>query len=289
MLQGLDYTWQWHPIILAGLLLLCLLYALAIWLTRRRQADALLSPRRVTAFAAAILIMALVWLTPLDNIARTQLFVAHMLQVIALTTLCAPLLLYACPYWLLRPLVELPVARQLFIFLTSAVVASLIFNITFLAWHVPSLFNRALANSTLYHVELMSYLLTSLLNWWPLIGPRPKLRSLSYPMQMLYAFFDGQPVDIYAFLLVLTGAVMYTHYIIPPQFIAWGYSAVADQTIAGAFLLIPGLVDLVVMTPLFFRWLGQIEQKAKLDDQKRQEVEEEAVHQAAELAETSEA
>jgi putative membrane protein len=40
---------------------------------------------------------------------------------------------------------------------------------------------------------------------------------------------------------------------------------------AGALLLLPGLVDLVVMTPLFFLWLAQIEQKQRIADQRRQE------------------
>jgi cytochrome c oxidase assembly factor CtaG len=110
-----------------------------------------------------------------------------------------------------------------------------------------------------------------MLNWWPLIGSLHELRRMSYPIQMIYAFFDGQPVDIFAFVLVFTGVPIYTFYAIPPQL---GLSAFADQAIAGALLLIPGLVDLGVMSPLFFRWLGQIEQRARLADQQRQEVEE---------------
>jgi cytochrome c oxidase assembly factor CtaG len=153
-------------------------------------------------------------------------------------------------------------------------VASILFNLTFLIWHAPALYNAALARGTLYHVAMLSFLLTSLLNWWPLIGPLRPWHKLSYPQQMLYAFLDGQPVDIFAFLLVFTGVVFYKHYAIPPQFIAWGYSAVADQTIGGAFLLVPGLVDLVVMSPLFFLWLSQIERQAKVDDVRRQEEEE---------------
>lgn len=292
MLQGLDFSWPWNPIIMVSLLLLCLLYAVAVLLARRYKPEETLPSYRILAFVSAIILIALVLLTPLDTIARTQLFAAHMIQAVTLTTLCAPLLLAACPDWLLQPLIDQPVGRQIFRFLTQPLIASLIFNLTFLTWHAPNLYNLALNNSTLYQVEMLSFLLTSLLNWWPLIGPLRRLRNLSYPLQMVYAFFDGQPVDIYAFLLVFTGVVFYTHYAIPHQFIEWGYSAVADQTIAGAFLLIPGLVDLVVMSPLFFRWLGQIEQQSKIADQRRQEEEEaEAARHAAELAEaeTSEA
>jgi putative membrane protein len=94
---------------------------------------------------------------------------------------------------------------------------------------------------------------------------------MTYPMQMLYAFLDGQPVDIFAFLVVFSGVVFYPYYPVPPPL---GISSFADQAVGGALLLIPGLVDLVVMSPLFFRWLAQIEQKAKIEDERRQELEE---------------
>jgi len=66
-----------------------------------------------------------------------------------------------------------------------------------------------------------------------------------------------------------------------------GISAFADQAMGGALLLLPGLVDLVVMTPLFFLWLAQIEQKARIDDQKRQELSE-AQAAEGEIEQTSE-
>src|SRR5262249_26303377 len=91
-------------------------------------------------------------------------------------------------------------------------------------------------------------------------------RKLSLPMQMLYAFLDGQPVDIFAFILVFTGVAIYPQYVIPLQM---HLSPFADQTVAGALLLIPGLVDFIVMSPLFVRWLGQIEERTKLEDLRR--------------------
>ena len=110
---------------------------------------------------------------------------------------------------------------------------------------------------------------------------------MSYPQQMLYAFLDGQPVDIFAFLLVFSFVVFYPQYTVPPQL---RISAFADQAVGGAFLLLPGLVDLVVMSPLFFRWLGQLEEKAKIADQRRQEEEEAMLEAEAEqIGETSEA
>ncbi|GAC1350512.1 MAG: hypothetical protein NVSMB27_33710 [Ktedonobacteraceae bacterium] len=280
MLNGLDFSWHWSPFTLISLILLCLLYGVGTWRASKRGTHPPLSYYRVAAFFVAIALIALVLLTPLDTIARTQLFAAHMLQAVIMTTLCAPLLLAACPDWLLQPIIEQPAIRRVFQVFTRPLIASLIFNLNFLIWHAPGLYNFALKYGTLYHIEMLSFLLTALLNWWPLIGPLRELRRLSYPMQMLYAFLDGQPVDVFAFLLVFTGVVFYPQYVIPPQFVQFGYSAVADQTVAGAFLLVPGLVDLVVMSPLFFRWLAQIEQQAKLADQQRQEEAEAALQEA---------
>ncbi|TMC18397.1 MAG: cytochrome c oxidase assembly protein [Chloroflexi bacterium] len=139
MLNVLNFSWHWSPITLIGLVILCLLYAGGIRFARRHNAHATLKGYRVLAFIAAILVLAIVLLTPLDTIARTQLFAAHMIQAIALTTLCAPLLLAACPDWLLQPLVDQPIIRRVLQVLTSPLLASIIFNLTFLIWHAPGL------------------------------------------------------------------------------------------------------------------------------------------------------
>jgi cytochrome c oxidase assembly factor CtaG len=287
MWNGLDFSWHWSPIALIGLVILCLLYGFGIRQTRKSNSgDKPLKKRTIIAFIFAVVLMALVFLTPIDTIARTQLFSAHMIQAVTLTTFCAPLLLFACPAWLIQPLLDQPFVRSISRVLTQPVVASTIFNLTFLAWHAPVLFHFALMHGTIYHVELLTFLLASLLNWWPLIGPVRELHKMTYPMQMLYAFLDGQPVDIFAFLLVFSGVVIYPYYAVPAQL---GISAFADQAVGGAFLLLPGLVDLVVMSPLFFLWLAQIEQKAKIADERRQELVDAQALLDEEIEEASEA
>jgi putative membrane protein len=261
---------------------LSFLYLLGLGHVRKRGIP--LKARQIVAFFSAIIMVALVLLTPLDTIARTQLFLVHMAQAVILTTVCAPLILAGCSEELLSPLVELPLVRDIVRVLTRPLVASVLFNLTFLLWHTPRIYDLVLTNETVYHVQMLSIFLTSLLNWYPLIGSVRELQRMSYPMQMLYAFFDGQPVDIFAFVLVFTGVPIYAHSMIPAQL---GISAFADQAIGGALLLIPGLVDLGVMSPLFFRWLGEIEQRTKLADQKRQQALEEDEWEEEVLEESS--
>ena len=270
MVAGLVLTWSWHPGTIILLLVMSLLYALGLWRARLRSPeDTSIKARHSAAFFLAILLAALMLLTPIDTIGRTQLFSVHMMQAIVLTTVCAPLILFASPAALLRPLTELPLLRTVVRLLTMPLVATLIFNGAFLFWHVPKVFELAQRNPTLYQVQMLTIFLASLLNWWPLIGSlREEINRMTYPIQMLYAFFDGQPVDIFAFVLVFSGVAIYRLYTIPPQL---NLTAFADQTVAGALLLIPGLVDLGVMSPLFFRWLGQVEDRTRAADQRRQE------------------
>jgi putative membrane protein len=280
MLDNLSLTWHWSPGTVFFLLVLCLLYVFGL---RRASMDKEqripIKAYHMVSFFSAIILIALVLLTPIDTIARTQLFSVHMAQAVILTTLCAPLVLLGCPTALLEPFVKLPVVRVIVRMFTRPLVASITFNLLFLLWHTPKLYHFALVNGAFYHVEMLSIFLASLLNWWPLIGSVPELRRMSYPMQMLYAFFDGQPVDILAFVLVFSGTIIYPYYTVPLQV---GILPFPDQTVAGALLLVPGLVDLAVMSPLFIRWLGQIEHQTKLSDQKRQE---QAAAQEAEMYE----
>jgi putative membrane protein len=270
MWNGLDLSWPWNPVPLIGLMLLCLGYGFGMSrVSKSEKQDEAFKKSRIGAFIAAVLLVAIVYLTPLYTIARTQLFFAHMVQAVTLTTFCAPLLLLAVPAWLVEPLLASKNVRFIARSLTQPVIASIIFNVTFLFWHIPGIFHFALLHTAIYNLELLTFLLTALLNWWPLIGPVRELHTVTYPQQMLYVFLDGQPLDIYAFLLVFSGVVIYPFYAIPPQL---GISAFADQAMGGALLLLPGLIDLVVMTPLFFLWLSQIEQKARIADQQRLEL-----------------
>ncbi|HEX4206513.1 MAG TPA: cytochrome c oxidase assembly protein [Ktedonobacteraceae bacterium] len=256
---------QWSINIWGGgfLVLLCVLYGLALLSARRRGAHAPLL--RIVSFLAGIVIAALLLFSPLETIGRTQLFFIHMMQVVALTTVCTPLILAGFTEDLVRPLVDAPVARAIALKLTSPLLASVIFNLFFLLWHTPRLFTFAQSSASAYDLMMVTIFASSFLNWHPLIGSIQEARHMSYPMQMLYAFFDGQPVDILAFVLVFTQVSLYTF----PAHV--GLSTFSDQATGGAVLLVPGIVDLIVMTPLFFRWLGQIESHTRLADQQRQQ------------------
>jgi cytochrome c oxidase assembly factor CtaG len=276
MLDNFSWQWSWHPGTTLLLLVFCFCYFLGIRQARARARKRVVGPaiklRHILAFCVSLILMATVLLTPIDTVARTQYFWVHIAQTVILITVCAPLLVVSCG-WVVALVLERPAIRAILAFLTGPVVASVLFNIVFLLWHAPKILDAAVSNPVAYQIMEWSIFACSLLNWYPLIGESRQLRTMSYPMQMLYAFVDGQPVDIFAFVLVYTDVSIY------PRFqasVGAHLPTYGDQALGGALLLIPGLVDLVVMTPLFFAWLRMIEQRTMLADQKRQrELEEE--------------
>ena len=271
MFNGLSSTASWSLgvtiILITFYALYLIMLRLAFIRAKRSSEKRPVSILRIVAFSLGILLAAFLLLSPINTIARTQLFSMHMAQAVALTTVCAPLIIAGWPASMLRPVDETPIVRTIVRFLLSPLVASVLFNFSFLLWHAPLIYSTVMNNPTLYHIMMLSIFFASVLNWWPLIGSQHERHKLSLPMQMLYAFFDGQPVDIFAFILVFSGVAIYPQYVIPPQL---HLSPFGDQTVAGALLLIPGLVDLGVMSPLFVRWLGQLEERTKLEDIRRQ-------------------
>lgn len=295
MFYGLSLQWPFNPGVFLFLLALSLLYFAGILATRRRMQRLRttqsargrrmpLRTRHIVSFYVAIALAALVTLTPFDTIARSQLFIFHIAQLVLLTTLCTPLILFACPEAFLQPFIEVPIVRPIVRTLTQPLVASLIFNLTFLLWHTPVLLHAAIENNTLYNALVLSIFAASFLNWWPLIGTVHEIRKMSYPMQILFAFFDGQPVDILAFVLVFSEVSMYPYYNIPVQLhlgsgLGINFTRFADQAAGGALLLVPGLVDIGVMTPLFFKWFGLMEQRTRLADLRRLQAAEEGEYE----------
>jgi putative membrane protein len=279
---GVNLFWQWNWLSIGGLVLLSLTYShFLFWGHRARPAERLVRWLYLAWFMSGLLISVLFLLTPIDTVARNQLFLLHMFQVVFLITFATPCFIYACPPWFFTPLLEKPFTRVIFVSLTKPVVASILFNATFLLWHLPVFYDKTLHNQNLYQIMLWSIFLTSFLNWWPLIGHAREVHRLSYPGQLLYAFLDGQIIEIYALIIVFSGVVLYP-YSVP---VALQFGQYGDQAAAGALLLVPGIVDVVVMSVAFFKWLPQLEEKARRDDEiraARRETEE--ARELAELA-----
>jgi len=123
---------------------------------------------------------------------------------------------------------------------------------TMLAWHLPALFHAALANESLHIFQSLSFLLTGLIFWWPILSPLenrhlPALAAISYLFSaclcctLMGAFLTFGPAGLY------------------PMHPGHGSTdSKGDQQLAGLLMWVPGCF--VYLTAILFtvrRWYNQ--------------------------------
>ncbi len=262
-LQRLDWLhWTIHPSTVLGIAALAGLYG---WRVRAARGAGGASPGagQALAFAGGLIALFASLNGPLHDLSDSYLFSAHMVQHLVLTMLVTPLLLAGTPGWMLRPLLRIPVVARIARRVTSPVACFSIFSVVLTAWHLPPLYNFAMAHHSVHIVQHLCFLVASTLMWWPLMSPLPELPRAPYPQQMLYTFLLTLPMSLVSIAITYAGSVIYPAYASAPRIS--GLSPLEDQQLGGLIMWIPGgLVFLGVLTVVFFRWVAAEEEEAVL-------------------------
>ena len=240
-----------HPSTVIGIAALAVLYR---WRARAgaREGYALGSTKAalLTIGLVALFLSLNGWLHDLSD---SYLFSAHMVQHLLLALVIAPILIMATPGWMLRPALRYRPIAAIARWVTSPFRTFAIFNVVMCAWHLPPLYNLALANHPVHIVQHLMFLVAAVLMWWPILSPLPELPRIAYPMQMLYLFLMSIPMSIVAVYIAYADSVLYPMYAAAPRI--WGISPMQDQLIGGLIMWIPGgLFFFAVISVIFFRW-----------------------------------
>ena len=242
--------WRWsiHPSTVIGIASLGAIY---LWLAYRARRDPTVGEKLF--FFAGLLVMFSSLNGPIHDLSDYYLFSAHMVQHLLLTLLMPPLLLAGIPGWMLRPITShrfvAPVAR----FLTRPAICFTIFNLIIAGWHLPPLYNAAMADHNIHILEHVMMMTGALLMWWPLMSQLPELPRLAYPAQMLYSFLMTLPMSIVAIYIVMADRVLYPAYSAAPRILP--LSPLEDQLLGALIMWIPGgIIFYIIMTVVFFKW-----------------------------------
>jgi len=209
--------------------------------------------RRRFSFHGALLIMFLSLNGPLHDLSDSYLFSAHMVQHLLLAFLVAPMLLLGVTGAMLRPLIGPPAIRRLAEWGLGPVRCFAIFNVVIAVWHLPPMYNYALAHHPVHILQHLLILAASVIMWWPILSPLPELPRLSYPGQMLYLFLMSIPMAIVAVYIAYSDGILYPMYARAPRM--WGITPMDDQQIGGLIMWVPGgLVLWIAITAVYFRW-----------------------------------
>jgi putative membrane protein len=244
---GSAFNVHWSTVI--GIAALAALYA---WRARKGPAGGPTAGQRV-AFASGLAVLFFSLNGPLHDLSDGYLFTAHMAQHLVLTLLVTPLLLAGTPGWMLRPALDLPGVFALAKRITTPVAAFAIYNLTILIWHLPPLYNLALAQHGWHIVQHLCFLVASTIMWWPVMSTLPELPRLGYPQQMLYLVAMALPMSALAIIITYSTTTFYPAYASAPRI--WGITPLQDQHYGGLLMWLPtGLIYFGVASVRFFQW-----------------------------------
>jgi putative membrane protein len=241
-------TWPLDPTVYAGLLVLYLGHA---WLARR-VADA--GRQHTVYFLAGLFVVWLALETPIDTIADYYLDSVHMLQHVLLGFVAPPLMLLGLSSEMAGRLLRVPALREV----TEPLPAQLIAGVVMVVWHVPALYDATLANEELHILEHVMFIGAGLVLYWPLLQATSAHArwQMSPGAKLVYMLLATLPQDGVALVLIFSRVPFYDFYTHAPRLIE-GFTALIDQTIAGAVLMIFGKVTLgIAAGVVFFRWFG---------------------------------
>jgi putative membrane protein len=238
-------SWQAAWVELAAVAALTLAYAAA---ARRHRPSA----RRVACFAAAVVVLLAVTVTPLGTLALHYLLTAHLVQNVALAEWIPLLLVASLPPSLADSIVRVRAIR----FLTAPAIALPLWLGGYLVWHIPALYEAALEHHALLHLEHLTYLVTGLLLWWPVLHRSPHELSAGGKAAYLFiAFVFASPLGL---LLALLPSPLYDFYVDAPRL--RGLSPLEDQQLAGiAMAVSEAVVFFAAFAVVFVRFMAEEE------------------------------
>ena len=243
---------------------------------------------RAVAFAAGVAVLLLSLVSPLDTLAHEYLFSAHMAQHLLLTLVVPPLLLLGLPSderratsddpagsrgrlstCDLRPATCDPlVARRSSLVAPPWLAWFPATGVTW-AWHLPVLYNAALASDVVHVVQHGLFLATALLFWWPVLGPAAARAALPAWGAALYLFLAMAAGSVLGIILAFAPPGLYPLYLAPPDshgLLAlvrdgWGLTPEDDQQLGGFLMWIPGgIAYSLAMFAVLARWFAEPDQ-----------------------------
>lgn len=230
-------------------------FAFAVYLIGRQRAPRKPPLVREVALLAALAASA-VALGPLDALAD-ELLAAHMAQHVLLLMVVPALLVLARPWPVLRRAlptearrrlaraVARPTFRRVGRTLTQPVVAFAAWTLAMTGWHIPALYDAALASPLVHVLQHATFVGAGVLYWATLVGTAAGRRSS--PL-LRAAWATAGMVAGWVLAIVIAGAAapLYEHYAAAATR-PFGLSALADQGIAAGIMWVPGSIPLTLV------------------------------------------
>lgn len=259
-------AWTFPPLVTIGLMLFSVIYSLGIHrMWRHTGTGNVIMKKQAIAFAAGMFVLVVALVSPIDALSD-DLGWMHMIQHMLIINVAAPLLVLGAPglafLWLLpMPLRQWigglpklrPSGKFLHYMIWQPLVLWSLFAITLWVWHLPALYEKALANELFHDFQHITFLVAACLFWRVLLDPVSRLR-LSRVGAVLYLFLTSLHATALGVFMALAQGVWYTTY--EGRTLAWNYSALQDQQLAGLIMWMPAcMVYAIIAAIMLAFWL----------------------------------
>ena len=264
-----DVHWNLAPTVLLALGLYAGIYLWRWRAARREEGGRGAGFAELAFFGVAFAALTAAVVSPIDGLGEDYLFSMHMLQHILLGDIAPLFLLLALSRVIMRPATRRLVAveRALGRFAHPLTGLVLWFALIYL-WHIPALYDAAIDSQVVHALEHASFFTAGIALWWALVQPVPMRRQMRgmWP----FAYIGAAKLGLAGLGLYLTWStsVAYEHYETVPRI--WGLTAVEDQNVGGAMMMLEqSVVLLIAFVVLFVQMLTQSE----AEEQRRERLE----------------
>jgi cytochrome c oxidase assembly factor CtaG len=237
------------------------LYARRAWTLARQGRP--VPAWRVFSFVAAVVVLVVVQVPPLDSIAD-EVLLAHMIQHIIVGEICSLFIVLGLTGAMLAPVLRMRIARPLRI-MANPLVALVLWALDLYIWHLPLFYQIAIRHDLVHALEHGCLLWFGVMLWMGLLGPLPKP-----------AWFEGWGRVGYVVAVRFTGAILanaliWTQTVFYPVYnesdARRGLSPLSDQNLAGgAMMIVQIFLTTVLLCWLFLRFAAQDEERQELVD-----------------------
>jgi putative membrane protein len=249
-------AWSAPPSVLAPTAVAVVLFVQG-WLRLRRRGRADLADwKRLALFGAGIVIVLAGLISPIHTLGEEHLLWVHMLQhvligdlgiALVVASVRGPLHVFLLPPRVIGPIARDRDVRAVVSFLLRPKIAFGLWASNLAVWHIPSLYITAILHPWLHDLEHACWMLAGLLVWTLLVDPGSHRRLTRAGRIALAAamFACGQ---VLSDVLVFSFHPLYSLY-----HGAYGFSALADQKLAGIVMMAEQLVVLGTFAFLLLR------------------------------------
>ena len=253
-------SWRLEPLQLVPTLVVAALYWRRVRTLRRRSTP--VEPWRPWLFGLGIGLVLVALASPIDAFGEEEFLSFHMLQHVVLGDLAPLALVAGLSGPILRPVLALRPVNALR-FLTHPLVALPLWTIDLYVWHLPFLYQAALHHDSIHALEHLLFFTCGGLMWAPVLEVLPAPEWFGTGWKLGYIVAVRLIETVLGNVFIWSGKVFYPYY--RHAHPLWGISALRDQGLAGAVMMLEGsIVTIAALAWLFLRLASEGELRQQL-------------------------